>query len=332
MDLVFATDPLPRWQRYAAWRDAICHCYVHVDVCATRPQDYRGFVREAHYGDVVLTDILLSEQRIRREPRHIARLDKDCFYVQLVQQGRSEVIQRGSGHRSNAARGAIFSAVDPYELRFVGQMRAFYLELPRERFCDRFPRTRTPAASSFQTTQGLGRLAVDLCATLSAEGHAMSDAVRGRLGEQLMDLLALTLLADHGDQEQAEGSVRQARLRSIQRWIDDHLADPELDLGRIAAANHVSLRYLHALFKPSGMSVSEWIWNRRLQRSYDALARGRVASVTAAAFESGFASSAHFSTLFRRRYGVSPREVLRSELPPAGVDQSDPQLRRREVH
>jgi AraC-like DNA-binding protein len=318
MDLVFATDPLPPRQRYAAWRDAICHCYVHVDVRATRPDEYRGFVREARYGDVVLTDILLSEQHIRRERRHIARLDKDCFYVQLVQQGRSEVIQRGGGHRSNAARGAIFSAVEPYELRFAGRMRAFYLELPRERFCDRFPRARIPVVSAFQTTRGLGRVAAELCATLAAEDHAMNDAIRARLGEQLMDLLALTLMADEGDQAQAEGSVREARLRSIQRWIDDHLADPGLRLEQVATANHVSLRYLHALFKLSGMSVSEWICNRRLQRSYDALATGRATSVTAAAFENGFANSSHFSTLFRRRYGVPPREVLRADPPRTG--------------
>lgn len=312
MELVFATDSLPRRQRYAAWRDAICHCYVHVDVRATRPDEYRGYVREARYGDVVLTDILLSEQRIRREPEHIARLDKDCFYVQLVQVGRSEVIQRGASHRSNTARGAIFSAVEPYELRFAGQMRAFYLELPRERFSDRFPRARLPVAAAFQTSRGLGRVAAEFCATLAAEDTAIGDGMRARLGEQLMDLVALALMADEGGQVQAETSVREARLRSIQRWIEDHLADPGLTLEQVAAANQVSLRYLHALFKLCGMSAAEWIWHRRLQRSYDALAAGASASVTAVAFQNGFASSSHFSTLFRRRFGVPPRDVLRA--------------------
>jgi AraC-like DNA-binding protein len=312
MDLVFATDTLPRAQRYAAWRDAICDCYVHVDVRATRPEEYRGFVREAHFGDVALTDILLSEQRIRRERQHIARLDKDCFYVQFVQQGRNDVVQRGASHRSNAARAAIFSAAEPYELRFAGEMRSFYLELPREKFSDRFPRARIPVAATMQTTHGLGSIAAEFCTTLANQGTALEAPVRARLGEQLMDILALALLADEGQAAAAEGSVKVARLRSIQRWIEFHLSDPELTLEQVAAANHVSLRYLHVLFRACGMSVSEWIWMRRLQRSYDVLAKGETGSITAVALQHGFASSAHFSTLFRRRFGVSPREVAAS--------------------
>ena len=96
MDLVFSTDALAPAQRYAAWRDAICDVYVHVDVKATRPEDYKGFIREARFGEVVLTDILLSEQRIKRNNRHIAQLDKDCYYLQLIHHGHLNVIQRGA--------------------------------------------------------------------------------------------------------------------------------------------------------------------------------------------------------------------------------------------
>jgi AraC-like DNA-binding protein len=315
MDVVFATDTLPPAQRYAAWQDAICDCYVHVDVRATHPEEYRGFVREAHFGDVALTDILLSEQRIRRDRQHIARLDKDCFYVQIVQHGRNDVVQRGTSHRSNAARAAIFSAAEPYELRFAGEMRSFYLELPREKFSDRFPRARIPTAATMQATQGLGGIAAEFCTTLATQGAALDDPVRARLGEQLMDILALALQAGEGEAAAAEGSVKTARLRSIQRWIEDHLSDPELTLDQVAAANQVSLRYLHVLFRSCDMSASEWIWARRLQRSYDVLARGEADSITAVAFQHGFASSAHFSTLFRRRFGVAPREVARPRAP-----------------
>ena len=309
MDVVFATDTLPPAQRYAAWRDAICDCYVHVDVRATRPEEYRGFVREARFGDVVLTDILLSEQHIRRERHHIARLDKDCFYVQMVQQGRNDVVQRGASHRSNAARAAIFSAVEPYELRFAGEVRSFYLELPREKFSDRFPRARIPVIATMQTAHGLGRIATEFCATLATQGSALDEPVRDRLGEQLMDVLALAFLADEGEAASAESSIKAARLRSIQRWIEDHLAEPDLTLEKVAASNQVSLRYLHALFRSCDVSASEWIWARRLQRSYEALAKGSASSITDVAFQHGFASSAHFSTLFRRRFGVAPRDV-----------------------
>jgi AraC-like DNA-binding protein len=311
MDLVFSTEKYAKAKRYAAWRDAICDVYVHVDVKATDPERYRGFIREAKFGEVALTDILLSEQRIRRNSRHISMLDKDCYYVQLLQRGRIGVLQRGRTLMSNAARGAIFSATEQYELHGHGEVRSFYLELPRDEFARRFPQERIPVTASINTAQGLGRIATEFCAALATEGTKLDDQTRAPLGNQLMDLLAFTLLTAEGDLPAAEGSVRKARLRSVQQWIEARLADPDLSLERIAAANGMSLRYLHLLFADSDMSASEWIWNRRLQLAYDALAKPDGRSITAIAFEHGFNSPTHFSTMFRRKFGMSPRDVAR---------------------
>ena len=127
-----------------------------------------------------------------------------------------------------------------------------------------------------------------------------------------MDMLAFTLLTSEGDMPAAESAVKKARLRSVQQWIEAHIADPTLSLERIAATNGMSLRYCMSSSRRCEMSVSEWIWNRRLQLCYDRIAKGDGRSITSIAFDQGFNSSAHFSTLFRRKYGVSPREVVRA--------------------
>lgn len=310
MDLLFDTESLPQAQRYAAWRDAICDVYVNVDVAATSPENYRGFIREAKFGEVVMTDILLSEQRIRRNRQHIARLDKDCYYLQLIHSGNLTVLQRGSTLRSNAARGAIFSASELYELQCHGEVRSFYLEIPRDDFASRFDKDRIPVSALINTTQGLGRIATDLCASLAAEGSRLDEGVRAGLGDRLMDMLALTLQSAPGDLPSMDGSVRKARLVSVQNWIETHIGDHDLTLERIAVANGVSLRQLHLLFEGGEMTASEWIWHRRLQLAYDRIARGDGRSITTIAYDLGFNSSAHFSTMFRRKYGVSPRDLL----------------------
>jgi hypothetical protein len=207
MDLVFTTDGIEREKRYAAWRAAIVDCYVHVDVEATRPEDYRGYIREARFGEVVLTDILLSEQRIRRTTQHISQLDKDCYYLQLLHRGNVNVVQRDATHLSNTARGAIFCATEQYELQIQGEVRSFYLEIPRAEFAQRFPKEQIPVAATINTTQGLGRIATEFCATLATEGSKLQNDSRTHLGGQLMDLLAYTLLAAEGDMPQAEGAV-----------------------------------------------------------------------------------------------------------------------------
>lgn len=309
MDLVFSTDHIEPGKRYASWRDAICDVYVHVDVAAANPDDYKGFIREARFGEIVMTDILLSEQRISRRAHHISSLDKDCYYLQLIHHGNLNVLQKGAVHSSNPARGAIFCATEQYELQCLGEVRSYYLELPREAFAQRFPKEKVPLSAAINSTRGLGRIATEFCGMLATEGARLGTEVRTGLGHQLMDILALTLLSADDQGAEAEGAVQKARLRSVQRWIEEHLSEPDLSLERIAFANNISLRYLHALFRHSDLSASEWLWHRRLQRCYDLIARGDGRSITAIAFDLGFSSSAHFSTMFRRKYGIRPRDL-----------------------
>ena len=311
MDVVFDTDAISPTKRYASWRDAICDVYVNVEVAASDPENYKGFIRETRYGDVALTDILVSEQRINRSRQHLARLDKDCYYVHFLQSGSVNVLQRGATHSSNCARGALFSASEQYELQCIGEGRAFYLEIPSDALAARFPKGIVPVSAAINSTLGLGRIATEFCAALATESDNVKDDLRAGLGTQLIDIVALTLMAAENEIPAMEGSVQQARLRSVQAWIEAHLSEPDLTLERIAHANNMSLRYLHLLFRQCDMSVSDWLWNRRLQRCYDQIARRDGRSITSIAFEHGFNSSAHFSTMFRRKFGIRPRDLGR---------------------
>jgi AraC-like DNA-binding protein len=313
MDLVFTTEDLEPSKRYAAWQGAICDVYVHVDVNAEKRSDYQGFIREARFGSVTMTDVLVSEQRITRRERHIAKLDKDCYYVEFVQQGKVNILQAGQTLLSNPGVGAIFSASEAYDLECVGRVRSLYLEIPRKEFSSRFNENGIPVAATMATGRGLGRIAAEFCAMLASEGSSLEETVRIRLGDELMDVLALAL--DMGDKDDCseDATAQKARLRSVKAWIEEHLADPDLSLEKIAKSNGVSLRHLHYLFRLTDLSVSEWILDRRLLRCHDALIRPelRSLSVTEVAYRFGFRSSSHFSTVFRRKFGHSPSELRR---------------------
>jgi len=311
MDYVFSTEDYAPDKRYAAWRDEICDVYVNVEVRATDPGRYRGFIKETKFGDVVLTDILLSEQTIRRQSQHLSRLDKDCYYVQLSHFGATQVAQHGSVISSTPAHGAIFCATETDELQCKGNVRSFYLELPREAFSQRFAHGKAPLAAGLNTTRGLGRIATEFCATLAAESAHIAAHRRSGIADSLMDLLAQAFQASNEDEPAEDSTVKAARLRAIQHWILQHLGDNDLTLERIAAANGVSLRYLHLLFKSGDDTVSEWILAARLQRAYERLARGEGRSITDVAYAVGFNSSSHFLTRFRQRFGTTPRDVIR---------------------
>ena len=311
MQTIFDSKALPAAKRRQAWQDAICEIYLQVDCAAEQENDYEGFVRELRFGAMTLTDTLSSPQSVLRRSRHIARLEKDCYFMGLAQSGSVNIRQANSSMTMHAGVGALYCASEPYQLRCDIKLRSFWAELPRQAFASRFDSESPPLIARLNLSRGLGRIAVEFCAALALEGANLDPQSRAKLGEQFIDILALAISADPGRQSAAEISVRCARLRSVKSYIDAHLSDPDLSLGKIAEKNGISLRYLHQLFRPIHMSVSEWVRMRRLQRCYDLLTSPLhlTRSITEIAYSMGFSSSSHFSNLFRAHFGLRPSDV-----------------------
>lgn len=134
------------------------------------------------------------------------------------------------------------------------------------------------------------------------------------IGEMLswnaVNLLA-TLATERSGEASAQVPGAQSPLLSrILRYVDRHLPDPDLSPEVIAAAHHISVRYLHKLFQDEDMTVGRWIQRRRLEECRRDLLhriRGRR-TIAAVAARWGFLSAPHFSRVFRAAYGMSPSE------------------------
>jgi AraC-like DNA-binding protein len=311
MQVKFDSKTLPAAKRRQAWRDAICEIYLQVDCAAEQRSDYEGFVREARFGDVTLTDTLISPQSVHRQSLHISHFDKDFYYVGIEHIGRVNVLQAGSSFVLRPGVGGIYYANQPYQLRCDVKSRQYWIELPRQAFDSRFDSGSPSLFGHFDLSRGLGYIAMEFCAALAAEGAGLDAEPRAKLGEQFMDILAMALRGEPDRQPADERGVQRARLRSVTAYIDAHLSDPTLSLAEIAKRNGISLRYLHQLFRLTDMSASEWVRLRRLQRCFDMLTSPRHAtqSITEIAYSMGFSSSSHFSNLFRAQFGLRPSDV-----------------------
>jgi len=91
------------------------------------------------------------------------------------------------------------------------------------------------------------------------------------------------------------------------RFIREHLAEP-IDLTRVAEAANITANHLVRLFHSHlHTTPMRYLWQLRVQRGAELL-RGTGLSVSEAAYQVGFASPYHFSRLFSRQMGVSPRQ------------------------
>ena len=106
-----------------------------------------------------------------------------------------------------------------------------------------------------------------------------------------------------------EGAVNNdARLNQMMAWLEDHFAD-EVCWESLADRFSLSLRTLHRQLKQhTGMTPQRYLNRLRLIKARHLL-RHSDESVTDIAFRCGFGDSNHFSTLFRREFSWSPRDI-----------------------
>ena len=90
-------------------------------------------------------------------------------------------------------------------------------------------------------------------------------------------------------------------------------AIPDLCIDQISAELGCSKRYLHMLFSERGTTVSDYIWQARLQNCRQELEAHAGKTITDVAFSWGFSSSSHFSRVFRKYFGVVPSSIHKAQ-------------------
>jgi len=104
--------------------------------------------------------------------------------------------------------------------------------------------------------------------------------------------------------------VKKVRCEQVKELIGAHLRNPTLSVRAVAERIGVTTRYLQLLFAEEGECASDYIRRERLRACLLDLRHADFdhQSITDIAFSWGFNSAAHFSSAFRKEFGLSPRD------------------------
>ncbi|MEU6768073.1 helix-turn-helix domain-containing protein [Streptomyces sp. NPDC046853] len=311
MSPVLDTAFIPPQDREEVVRHAVWESVVAVDIDHGPPADDMSVrIGLANVGPLRICSARATAVTIRRTER-LARQDEEpAVFLGLQVTGTSLVAQNGRECVLGPGEFAVYESISPYTLLFDEGVDHHFLRFPRSALAlpDRLLRDSTTI--TLGSDNPVASLAFTYFSQLVGNVRLHQGVHADAIVEPSVDLLRAVLTSQQGNAGLAKAPLEATLSLRVTQYIRRHLADPDLSAARIAAAHDISVRHLYAVLSRSGISLGDFIRTRRLAECKRELAgpNGRLRTIAATGRRWGFADATHFSKVFKRAYGISPRD------------------------
>lgn len=238
------------------------------------------------------------------------------FTLTLQRKGTSLIEQNGQTIGLEPGDFTITESSRPYRRNYYGENSVVLILFPQQMLTIPPRALAHLVGTKFSGSRGLGAIASRFLDGVADNLSALQDAMGLSIVDSVIDVVS-TLIAAEAVAD-ADPGAHAWQLLEIRDYIMEHLGEPDLTPERIARANFISLRQLHALFTRSGSTVAAWIRDRRLEMCRRELSDPRTVRATVREISErwGFSNQTYFAKVFRATYGQTPSEVRRSALSP----------------
>lgn len=313
--LTFDSDDFPGAQAMAIWASGLPYETAMPD--GMTPAQFRCRLLAWRTDSLVVTAGFQCAVRMVRTPERVAADGRDNLCLMLL-------LDAGW----SADFDGLEVAVPRGRVCVIDFSRPFSSANPDSRFVMlSVPRPKLAVAGDGSVADRHGRVIDGVSGRLLADHfEALARLLPETRADDLPTVTEATLAMVRSCLANAPGRERSRALLSLRQrvrgYVNAHLTDAELTPERIAEALFITRSTLYRAFPSAG--VSAYIQSRRLEAVralLDNPAETRSLYDLAAAF--GFASHAHLTTAFGRRFGYPPSQARRGTSPgPTGAASS----------
>ncbi|RSM50792.1 hypothetical protein DMA12_01190 [Amycolatopsis balhimycina DSM 5908] len=316
---VISTAKVSKGERFDFWRELNSKLWgIHDLRCDPRWEGaFRAKVGICEFGSVQATLMTTTPHSVYQAPKLTRQADPEVFKLSCFVRGSGVVTQDGQCAEYRVGDLRLYDTSRSFAGEFapdIPMSQLLHLRFPRSLLPLPVGELRKLGAIRLEGAEGVGALSSQFLLHLARHMHELSPSDAERLSALTVDVLTVAL----AHALDVQGVVppharRRALMAQIHAFIRENLGDAHLAPDMIAAAHHISLRYLHGLFHQDGHTVAGWIRQCRLEQCRRELAESRLSRrpINAIAARWGFSSPAHFSQVFRNVYGLSPRDFRR---------------------
>ncbi|MEC3917830.1 helix-turn-helix domain-containing protein [Nocardia sp. CDC160] len=262
-------------------------------------------------GRLLFAELTASPHVHRRTAQCIRQSDAAFFQIAVLTEGEAALEQDGRVAALAPGDFVVYENSRPFTWTFTRPWSVSVLSVPSDAVALSEIERRAASGRALSGRDGLsgvvGRFVLDLIRHGGEVAEERSEEILARTTDLALCLLATPDSAGHAD------AAQRSLMMRIKAHIEQHLADPTLSPGEIAAAVNISTRYLHKLFQAEHESVALYIRRRRLECVRAQLVDHRLAhlSIATLVHRNGFGDISGFNRAFRAAYGVSPGEMRR---------------------
>jgi AraC-like DNA-binding protein len=267
-------------------------------------------LRVVGVGPVRLAELAMGPAVFRRTEEIVsAERDERALFV-VGDRGTVTLTQRDRAVELGPGDLSLLEPLYPCTAEFSPGSRSFTIHVPRHAIA--MPtRTLIDFVATALPADPIHANVVDIVRHVFDGGIADASLAGSALGNGLVGLMTAALAGSRGAVQPSTGLLDR-----VQRYIDQHLWDPDLSPPKIANEHHISLRYLHRLFEDDPMTVAELIRHRRLEGIRRDLEDPAMSGMAIADIGArwGLMDASRLSQSFRREFGVAPSEYRRARL------------------
>ena len=302
----WTTQGLHRSDITDAWLSALADNYVPWQVQKAVNSQFAASVKFREFSGLRVVECACDPCEGRRLPQLIAQDEQAYIGIQVTKAGSERFLFGGGAVNVGPSDLVIWSSSQPTEFTVLEKLHKVSLVLPWTAVQDLLPRGAQFSGTVLDSRHGIGAVLSGFVETLAHQVDALNSTDQASVCRATLELLAAAI--NHRVDVPPRG-LAMRYLMQLQDYILSNLQDEHMTPTSIAAANHMSPRYVHMLFAQTGISVSAWIKTQRLARCReDLLSRAfRDAGVAEIAYAWGFSDSAHFSRAFKQEFGIAPR-------------------------
>jgi AraC-like DNA-binding protein len=301
-----STEGVPARERFDLWNAAVFSTLA-ISVLPLPDADapFRAEFTYRTSGPLLNLNFAADGFSAARQHREIAHRHWDSYWIYRESGPGAWFKIAGQELLTTTGDLVIADADVPFETRADRYAHELWL-VPKALLEPHLPALGRPLVAKLSGCSGVNALAESYLSALTQNWDDISEATMGSVADTLGRLIGIACGIAAAEQSDA---VRSGRLAEAKRYIDRHLADPDLSCASVAAALRISVRSLHGLFEPTGTSFARHVQRRRLDECRSALVSTPARPVTDIAFAWGFSTLSNFYRNFQTAFGMTPSEV-----------------------